>query len=193
VHHIVRLFNLSEDELQARILLPWVQQTAIELEDRRWVADAKTRLTIYEGPEIPTAERSMGRGWTTAQRDGEDVTEKLLATAKQGATAATPEAAAASDFKGELIAAASERPLTLHEVVLMTGRRALGWRASQRLALAENAVWELLHQRRLTMTRGEDPVSAEEWQLVLLNWEMWADPDPRVRLRAAEPAASGGG
>jgi hypothetical protein len=196
--NVARLFNLGDAELRARILLPWVQETPIELDDRRWVADEKTRLTIYEGPEIPTEQRGLGRGWANAQRDGEDVTAKLLGAVRDAAPAAAGAGAAAAgafgaDFKQELVAAAGERPLTLREVVLLTAPRTLGWRPSQRLGLAEEAVWELLHQRRLTLSRDGDPLPAEEWQSVLLNWEQWADPEALVRLRAADRAAPGDG
>jgi hypothetical protein len=61
------------------------------------------------------------------------------------------------------------------------------WRASERLALAERAVWELLHDGSLIMLAR---VSAEsgpryrtadrsEWEPVLLAWATWSD--------AAEP------
>ena len=50
-------------------------------------------------------------------------------------------------------------------------------------------MWELLHQRRVRMLRGEDEVSQDEWQPVLLHWQEWTDEvTPAIALEAiAEP------
>jgi hypothetical protein len=54
-------------------------------------------------------------------------------------------------------------------------------RASERLAVAEQAVWELLHERRVTLVRGvpagaqpgPEPIAEAEWQPALLAWGSW--------------------
>jgi hypothetical protein len=74
-------FNLGGVEIGA-IALPWVQEKFIELEDEKWSPHEAT-LTIIEGPLIPIEGISMGRGWRTALREGEDVTERVLAEARQ--------------------------------------------------------------------------------------------------------------
>ena len=40
-------------------------------------------MTVIEGPEIPVSGLSMGRGWPTALREGQDVTERVLAEARR--------------------------------------------------------------------------------------------------------------
>jgi hypothetical protein len=68
-------------------------------------------------------------------------------------------------------------------VTLVEDRRE-GMRASTRLALAEQAVWELLHQQRLTLTRADAVLPAEEWEAVLLDWDSWTEGD--LELQAAD-------
>jgi hypothetical protein len=46
---------------------------------------------------------------------------------------------------------------------------------SDRLALAERAVWELLHEHRLTLIGADGPMEREQWEPVLLRWESWSD------------------
>jgi hypothetical protein len=47
--HQARAFNLSREELDARILGPWISGAPIELQDRRWTSE-KAKLTILAGP-----------------------------------------------------------------------------------------------------------------------------------------------
>jgi hypothetical protein len=61
----------------------------VEVGERKW-SPLQARLTILEGPELPLDELSMGRGWRTAQRRSEDVTERVLAAASPHAQAAPP-------------------------------------------------------------------------------------------------------
>ena len=74
-------FNLDDAGLWA-IVDPWVNERVFELGERKWNPHAGTIL-ILEGPHIPVEELSMGRGWRTAQREGEDVTERVLAHARE--------------------------------------------------------------------------------------------------------------
>src|SRR5204863_2643722 len=53
--NVARSFNLSESELHARVVGPWVAERPLELDDRRWSPD-KARLTIYEGPRLAPEE-----------------------------------------------------------------------------------------------------------------------------------------
>jgi hypothetical protein len=69
-------FNLSEQELRA-IAVPWARGDWFEVDDRKW-SPHQAKLTVLEGPRIPVEQLSMGRGWRTAQRQGEDVTERVL-------------------------------------------------------------------------------------------------------------------
>src|SRR5205823_12504144 len=76
--------------------------------------------------------------------------------------------------KHELVARCTEAPLPITEVLALASAGRAGSRASDRLALAEDAVWQLLHQGQVRLVRGGEPVAAEEWEAVLLAWETWA-------------------
>lgn len=81
-HNFCR-FNLSEAELRAAVLDAWVRQQLLELGERRW-DPRQASLTVIEGPKLSMQELSMGRGWRNAQRQGSDVTERVLALARAG-------------------------------------------------------------------------------------------------------------
>jgi hypothetical protein len=74
-------FNMNGAEIGA-IVLPWVQDKVIELEEQRW-SPHEAILTILEGPEIAVQNLSMGRGWPTALREGQDVTRRIVDEARQ--------------------------------------------------------------------------------------------------------------
>jgi hypothetical protein len=84
-HNMCR-FNL-DDRALAAILDPWVARRVVEFGERKWHPE-QARLRILEGPSIPLTQLTMGRGWRTAERQGTDVTERLLAEAERGAAAA---------------------------------------------------------------------------------------------------------
>jgi hypothetical protein len=88
--HNFSRFNLTDGDL-AELLEPWLAGRPVELGERKW-SPHQARLTILEGPEIPLDELSLGRGWRTAQRRSEDVTDRLLTGAMptQRAAAAPP-------------------------------------------------------------------------------------------------------
>jgi hypothetical protein len=79
-------FNIDERELRS-LALPWAQGQVIEVGERKWLPQ-QAKLTILQGPQIPVEQLTMGRGWRTAQREGEDVTERVLAEAALEAAAA---------------------------------------------------------------------------------------------------------
>jgi hypothetical protein len=176
--HVARAFNVSEDELRNRFIVPWVRGVPISLDDRQWSADNKTRLTIYEAPAIAAEERGLGRGWSSVTRGGQEVTASVLDDARKGI--APPISLA--QLKVSLLAAAERGSVTPRQVVELAGRRG---RTSERLAVAEQAVWELLHERRLLLMDAEGRVDNDRWESVLLAWEAWADPEPAVFLEAA--------
>jgi hypothetical protein len=89
-------FNLGQGELEA-ILIPWAREQVVELGEGKW-SPYQARLTVLEGPQLSVQEISMGRGWRTAERRSEDVTERVLAqvrAALAAADAAAPPAASA--------------------------------------------------------------------------------------------------
>jgi hypothetical protein len=172
--HVARAFNLAEDQLRVRVVLPWVRGVPVELDDRCFTPD-RTRLTIYEGPQLAAEERGLGRGWSTVTRAGEDVTARVLEVARK----LLPNT---SELKRKLMAAS--QPVPLGDAVSLAGE--LG-RPSERLAVAEQAVWELLHEGHLVLISSGAEVSGEDWEQVLLSWQAWADPG--VQLVVASPPA----
>ncbi len=75
-HNVCR-FNVLAAELREQVLVPWAQEKWIEFGERKWSPHQAT-LTVLRGPRIPFGQLTMGRGWRTAQRNGEEVTEELL-------------------------------------------------------------------------------------------------------------------
>ncbi|MBV9424393.1 MAG: hypothetical protein JOZ98_15885 [Solirubrobacterales bacterium] len=178
--HATRAFNLSREELDSRILRAWAAGRAVELDERRWEPD-RARLTIIEGPALAPEDIGLGRGWANAMRRGRDVTAEVLAQLER--------MPGLEELKRELLSTLDARGrLSLPRVVELAGERQLHSRPSERLALCEQAVWELLHQRRVKMFRGEQTLRPDQWQLVLLDWTTWTDDGPQgVWLKAAAP------
>jgi hypothetical protein len=77
----VHRFNMSGPEIGA-VLLEWVQERVLELGEQKWRPE-ETDITVLEGPEVPPREISMARGWRRAEREGRDVTEQVLAEARE--------------------------------------------------------------------------------------------------------------
>jgi hypothetical protein len=75
-------FNMASEELDAAVVEPWARDQWIELGERKW-SPHQAKLTVLESPPIPVEELSMGRGWRTAQREGRDVTGRVLAAARE--------------------------------------------------------------------------------------------------------------
>src|SRR5436190_20890837 len=106
-HNLCR-FNLTEAQIRA-IAMPWVREERVDLGERKWSPhDAK--ITILEGPQLESGQLTMGRGWRAAQRQGVDVTERVLAAAKE---AARPQAATPVAQSGASATGAHADPLAL--------------------------------------------------------------------------------
>jgi hypothetical protein len=99
-------FNLTRQELWSTIVEPWAREKWIEMGERKW-SPHQAKLTILEGPHIPVEQLSMGRGWRVAQRQAHDVTEQLLATARE---AANPQSRAPATQGGRTGAPRDEGP-----------------------------------------------------------------------------------
>jgi hypothetical protein len=118
--HNLNRFNLDEHQLRA-IVDPWSREQFVELGERKW-SPHQAKLTILEGPELALEQLSMGRGWRAAQRESEDVTERVLAAAKDaGATPAQAGSAATPASQASSTAAASDA-----DAALMTDPLGLG-------------------------------------------------------------------
>jgi hypothetical protein len=162
--HQTRAFNLTREQLDARIVRPWVSDGGVELDDRRWSSE-RAKLTIYEGPELPPDQLGLGRGWANVTRAGEDVTAQVLSERSQPAPV--------TELKLQAAERCAYGPLPLARLVELAGERYPQARVSERLALCEQAVWELLHEGGVRLIRGGGTVSREDWQGVLFRWEAW--------------------
>lgn len=182
-HNLCR-FNLSEGELRATLLAPWVGDRVFELGERSW-DPRRAKLTVLRGPRLAPGELTMGRGWRAAQRRGREVTAEVLADARASGAAATSRAkagveagdggggeapaeaavaeaeatatpaAAADSFALELLAAIGSQRVPLRRVWALAEERCGGGAASVSLALAERAVASLLRSGLVVLLRGE--------------------------------------
>ncbi len=91
-------FNLTEPELRA-VVDPWVRQQFVEVGERKW-SPHQAKLTILEGPKLEVQQLAMGRGWRAAERQSEDVTERVLGAARDRAAAAARAVAQAPPAEG---------------------------------------------------------------------------------------------
>ena len=183
--HVARVFNLSREELDARFVRLWAGGTTIRYEDQAYLPD-RGQIRIFEGPEIRREEMGMGRGWANVGRTCQEVTETVLAGAERGAESRS----GVETFK-LVLRGAARTPMTFAEVMALAAGEHPGRRASECLAMAEQAVWELLHQGRLTLVTAGGPAAPEAWEAIVLDWATWieAGDDPPV-LRAAESASA---
>jgi hypothetical protein len=180
--HVARAFNLTREELDRRFAQPWVTGTEIQHEDRIW-APGKAKLTIMEGPQLRLEELGLGRGWATVGKTSQEVTETVLAEAQRGSEGRTTVEMVKSAIHG-----AARSPLGLDGVIALVAAEYPAWRASEQLAVAEQAVWELLHQGRLALRGPGGPIATEGWSEILLSWESWTTGEPDLVLEPAEPA-----
>jgi hypothetical protein len=176
--HVARAFNLTLEELRARIVSPWVAGQMVDWGDRRW-APERARLTIYEGPALRPDEIGMGRGWANATRHGEDVTARVLSQAQQPA-------AGDGSLKQEILALCAAGPIDVRDTVALVGDRHPEWLVSARIAVAEQAIWELLHAGSATLRTDGRTVSDEQWQPSLLAWGTWSGQGSPVLLEATQ-------
>lgn len=165
--HTTRAFNLTEEELQRTFLRPLRAGQTVSYAEREW-EPGKTRLTIYEGRALGPEEIGLGRGWQNVMRTGSEVTERLL-QAPPAAQAERPDTV--DRLKERMFGRLTAGPQTLSEVVEMSDALLPGARPSQRLNVAELAVWELLHEGTIELIGAPGP---EEWAATLLGWEAWS-------------------
>jgi hypothetical protein len=179
--HTARAFNLSREELHARFVSPWTHGDVVELDEQKF-APERARLTIYEGPRLPTEELGYGRGWGNATRTGEDVTDRELGT-WQATAPASDSRGPVTALKDELAALCEVGTVTVPQALALATGAAPRARVSARLAMAEQAVWELLHEGRLNLLRaGGEPLRKEEWEAALLASATWFESPPRLLL-----------
>jgi hypothetical protein len=72
-------FNLTEQDVRSLAEL-WVRGDWLVIGERKW-SPQQAKVKVIEGPQIPAAQLSMGRGWRHVERHGEDVTQRVLGDA----------------------------------------------------------------------------------------------------------------
>lgn len=145
--HVARSFNLSRDELETGILRPLAAGRPVRWDDQNWNPE-KTKVSVYEGPELAVEDMGMGRGWGNVTKHGEDVTRRLLSEARQEVEA-PPELEA---LKDAIASRAASRPIGYYELLGLAGDLAVDADANQRVGIAARAVWELLGEERIRLT-----------------------------------------
>ncbi len=182
--HVARAFNLSREELDRRFARPWVTGIEIEHDDRRW-APAKAKLVIYEGRSWASRSSASGAAGPRWARTALEVTETVLAEAGRDA-----EGRSTLEVVKAAVRGAARTPLALPEVIAMIGADYPSWRPSEQLAMAEQAVWELLHQGICCLRGPDGPIESERWSEILLSWRTWtgdgagATTVPRLSIRS---------
>ena len=144
-----RAFNLTREELDAKILAPWVRGQPVELHERRWSPD-RAKLAVYEASSLATEDMGMGRGWANVTRTGEEVTDRVLEDARD-AVQSPPSLDA---LKSQLLVRSAERPLTMMQILDLAGDVRADLSANERIELAGRAIWELLQEGELVLARA---------------------------------------
>lgn len=143
-------FNLDEHELRA-LLDPWVREKVVEVGERKW-SPHQARLTILEGPPLELADLRLGRGWRSAQRRSQEVTERVLAAVRQAvdegagaagqpvASAQPPGVADPVTLGVQLAALLGAEPVALLQAWRSAAAASPGLAPSESLAQAERAL-----------------------------------------------------
>lgn len=178
---VVRAFNLSSHDLQVRFLAPLMADQDFVYEGHEW-SPRKTRISIFDGPELPLHQLSMGRGWPNVQRTSQEVTVEILEQARSGGIKAAPPAPADHALRERIIGRLSAGPIALSDVVRIAGDMMEGRRVSEQLSASEMAVWSLLHTGEAGLEADGLEVAQEMWEPLVLSPHSWLDGDRGVRL-----------
>ncbi|HEX8752193.1 MAG TPA: hypothetical protein VF731_02145, partial [Solirubrobacterales bacterium] len=75
-----RVFNLSREDVMAKVVQPWLENRIIEAGEREW-EPSESKLRVLEGPRMENSDLSFGQGWANAERSCEDVTRAIVEAA----------------------------------------------------------------------------------------------------------------
>jgi hypothetical protein len=141
---VVREFNLGEREVWTRFLAPLMADRDFTLEGHDFTP-RKTRIAIYNGPELRPDQLGLGRGWQNVERTGSDVTGEVLARAREhaGATRATAPPTWEA-LRERAIGRLTAGPISFEEIVAMAANLMPDSTAGEQLAAGERAAVELL-------------------------------------------------
>jgi hypothetical protein len=197
-HNFCR-FNLSEQQLR-QIVEPWVAGEPVELGERKWDPH-RAKLTILEGPLIPNGQLTMGRGWSVAQRESDDISGRVLVRSKErGHPAEMPDTDSpsagnlADSLALELLASLSDAPATLSDAWKQAAARSPRSSAGESLVLAEQALRSLLRSRLIVLmsprsaspgqrSGGDDGVDANQLEELMRAVDSWTGDGTSSGLR----------
>lgn len=148
---VVREFNLTDQRLWREFLAPLMADADFTVEGHDFTP-RKTRLKVYEGPELRTDQLALGRGWQNVERTASDVTERVLERAREhSGHAATPpppavQAAAGELVRERLLGRIAAGPISAPEILAIATELMPNGTDAQRLEVAQRAVWALLER-----------------------------------------------
>ena len=144
---LVRQFNLSEAELWRRFIAPLMAGRDFTYEGHEFIP-TRTRITILDGPNLRADQLALGRGWQNAQRLGRDVTEALLATARQRTqnSAATAASAPVEILRERLIGRLCAGPVAAGEIAALAAELMPSSGEDDRRMAAQRAAWMLIER-----------------------------------------------
>jgi hypothetical protein len=141
---VVREFNLGEREVWTRFLAPLMADRDFTFEGHDFTP-RKTRISIYNGPELRPDQLGLGRGWQNVERTGSDVTVEVLARARGHAGATRTTAPPTWEtLRERAIGRLSAGAISYDEIVAMAANLMPDSTAGEQLAAGERAAVELL-------------------------------------------------
>ncbi len=157
---LVREFNLSEQRL-------WLEFLAPLMADREFVVAGheftprKTRMKVYEGPELRSDQLGLGRAWQNVERTSQDVTERVLQRAREHTRRAlegAPDTRAASvDLLRERLAGRlSAGPIEATELLTTAAELMPDATDGERRDAVLQAAWALLERGRAQLSPVSD-------------------------------------
>lgn len=177
---VVRAFNLSEAQVVARFITPLRTSARFSVEDKEFES-RKSRLIVVEGPHLAHGELTLGQGWTTARKRGDDVTQRFLsADVGSAPSLGNPGLELAGRLRERVLGRLAAGPLPLDQAIGLSADLMVGHRVSERLGAIETVIWEMLHtdQGRGLSVAGE-PVPRDDWEATVLDGSTWlAGGDP---------------
>jgi hypothetical protein len=221
--HVAHAFNLSQAELDRAVLTRWRRGEDLDFGDRRWTRDrtqlkiyagraldppelsfgrgwtnAVKRGEDVTGQQLAAAASApAGSGSPAGSRSPGGSRSRSGSGAGSGAgsiEARPPAISPALDaLRREILAQCRTGPIGVHQALWLTNRWYPERRVSERLALAEAAVWGLLHERLVRLRdaapdQADEPVDPADWEGILLDWRTWADPATPAFVIDAPPS-----
>lgn len=159
---VVREFNLSNERLWLDFLAPLMADQDFSVEGHDFTP-RKTRLKVYEGPQLRPDQLALGRGWQNVERTAGDVTERVLEQARRHtgqAAAAEPRQASPSEpasagadlVRERLLGRIAGGPVAAEEILAIAGELMPQATDLERREAAQRGAWALLERGAAQLT-----------------------------------------